>query len=164
VNVVSNTSPISNLCAIGQIQILLELYGMVRIPDAVQMELHASPRIASLARAAEEGGIFSVSSAYNTRTASLLRHTLDSGEAAAIALALETNAELLLMDERLGRSIAKQAGIRIMGVLGVLVEAKKRLIIPEITPLVSDLITIAKFRIAPALKAHVLAMAGEMPS
>ncbi|TAE31348.1 MAG: DUF3368 domain-containing protein [Candidatus Kapaibacterium sp.] len=151
------------MCAIGRIELLTAVYGLVIILDVVRAELAASPRIAPLARAAEARGVFSVSSSYNPRTASLLRQTLDAGESAAIALALENNADLLLIDEHLGRSVAKSVNISVMGVLGILLEAKKRGILEEISPVITDLITIANFRIAPSLQAHVLSLAGEKP-
>lgn len=45
---------------------------------------------------------------------------LHAGEAAAIDLALEVRAEIVLMDERSGRRIAESCGLRVMGVIGVL--------------------------------------------
>jgi hypothetical protein len=49
-----------------------------------------------------------------------LRGSLDAGEAEAIVLALERKANLLLVDEKLGRAAAKTFGLRITGLLGVL--------------------------------------------
>jgi len=58
------------------------------------------------------------------KVARLLASTLDPGEAEAIALALELSADLILLDERDGRSAAERAGLRVTGVLGVLLRAK----------------------------------------
>jgi predicted nucleic acid-binding protein len=54
------------------------------------------------------------------RVARLLAAALDPGEAEAIALALELSADLILLDERDGRSAAERAGLRVTGVLEVL--------------------------------------------
>ena len=58
---------------------------------------------------------------------------LDRGEREAIQLAEEQRADLLLIDERLGRSEAKRRGIPITGTLGILLAGgKRRLIEPEL--------------------------------
>jgi hypothetical protein len=49
--------------------------------------------------------------------------TLDRGEASAISLAVEKNAELILIDERDGARTARSAGLRVIGTLGLLMEA-----------------------------------------
>lgn len=51
---------------------------------------------------------------------------LDSGETAALHVARELKADLLLMDERKGRAVAGRLGIAVTGTLGVLVEASRR--------------------------------------
>ena len=86
---------------------------------------------------------------------------LDPGESEAIALALDINADLLLIDERRGRAEANRLCIRITGLLGVLVEAKQRSLIPVVQPLMDDLIATSQFRVFQALYNQILAMVGE---
>lgn len=50
-------------------------------------------------------------------------NTLDPGEQAAITLAQTLPADLLIIDERLGRRIAEERGIAIIGTLGILDDA-----------------------------------------
>jgi predicted nucleic acid-binding protein len=64
---------------------------------------------------------------------------LDKGEAEAIVLATESEANLILLDESLGRFHAKHAGLRVTGTIGILVKAKKQGLISELKPLILEL-------------------------
>jgi predicted nucleic acid-binding protein len=85
----------------------------------------------------------------------------DLGEAESIALAVELHADLLLMDERLGRAEAARFGLRFIGTLAVLIEAKTKGHLPAIKPILDELTIHAGFRVSPALRARVLLEAGE---
>jgi len=90
-----------------------------------------------------------------------LRQQLDGGEAEAIALALEIEAEFVLMDENLGREMALHMGVRCVGLIGVLIEAKHKGFISEIGSLMDALRDIAGFRVSEVLCRRVLRDEGE---
>jgi predicted nucleic acid-binding protein len=89
-----------------------------------------------------------------------LETTLDKGEASAIALALETNNALLIIDESKGRKVAKQLGLAITGTLGVLAQAKINGHIQLLKPLLEK-IQQTNFRISEQLVREVLREVGE---
>ena len=84
---------------------------------------------------------------------------IDAGEAAAIALAVERGA-LLLIDELAGRKVAAAHRLRFVGTLGILVEAKRRGYLTELRPSI-DALERESFWISATLRARVLREAGE---
>ncbi|WP_367142295.1 DUF3368 domain-containing protein [Moorena sp. SIO1F2] len=86
---------------------------------------------------------------------------MNVGEAEAIALAIEMKATHLLIDERLGRQAATDLGLRIIGVLGILLTAKRQGMVPAIKPIMDDLINQAGFRVSSKLYSEVLKTAQE---
>jgi predicted nucleic acid-binding protein len=74
---------------------------------------------------------------------------LDPGEQAAIALAEQLNARLLLIDERYGRKIALQRGLPIIGIIGLLDAAATQGLIH--LPTVIHRLQETNFRISPRL-------------
>ena len=84
-----------------------------------------------------------------------LKQNLDDGESEAIALALEINSDYLLIDELKGRNMAENHGIKIVGLLGILIKAKQQGILTAIKPIMEQLLTIG-FRIKPTLFDRVL--------
>jgi predicted nucleic acid-binding protein len=90
-----------------------------------------------------------------------LEGELDQGEAEAIALALEVGGDLLLVDERRGRRAALRLQVRILGTLGLLIEAKIKGLIPAVQPILDELLHRAGFRLSPDLYARVLQETGE---
>jgi uncharacterized protein len=159
--VVADAGPLIYLSEVGSLHLLRELYGGILVPREVYEEV--------VVHGQGEPGSSEVASSSWIRVserplASLLRlgllTELDAGEAAAIALAVEENATLVLIDERKGRMVAKRLGLQVRGTLGVLVEAKRRGQVELVGPLLERLIGVG-FRISDAIKEEVLRSAGE---
>jgi predicted nucleic acid-binding protein len=160
-NVVSNTSPIINLAAIDQLGLLKQLYGAVTIPQAVYNEVCI--RGSGLPGAAEvmAGDWIQTRIVANAALVATLTADLDKGEAEAIALAVEIGSDLLLLDERRGRLIASRLGLRCLGLLGLLIQAKRSGAVSAVKPLVDELRARAGFWVSAELYDRVLYEAGE---
>lgn len=151
--VVSDTSAITSLIKIGRVDLLHEIFGAVLIPGAVLAELEV---------AHVDLPVWVREQAVRDRTLVLeLAEDLDLGESEAIALALETGADFLLIDEKLGRSAAIERGIEIIGVLGVAVIAKHRGLIDSVGVFIAQLKGLASFRLSADLQMRILRDAGE---
>jgi predicted nucleic acid-binding protein len=152
--VVSDTSAITALLQIGQAELLSALYGNVFIPEAVRNELTAThTQLPNFIRV--------VPVADNAYCARLLQE-LDAGEAEAIVLAKETKADNLLMDELDGRRVAMREGVHVIGLLGVVLEAKLRGLIPSAIKISERLEREAHFHVADSIKETIYRAAGEL--
>lgn len=87
---------------------------------------------------------------------------LDPGETEAITLALELKADLILMDERKGTLAARQLGLTSIGVIGILVDAKHRRLIPAVLPLIDELSSGLRFFVSPSLREKIAALTSEI--
>lgn len=86
---------------------------------------------------------------------------LDIGEAAGIVLALDLNADLILMDERDGRHAAARLGLNVIGTIGLLIDAKARGLLTHIRPKLDALREIAGFYMSDALYQEALRLTNE---
>ncbi|MCB0553226.1 MAG: DUF3368 domain-containing protein [Phaeodactylibacter sp.] len=159
--VISDASPLINLAIIGYFNLLKELYGTIILPRAVFNELTVMGKGRPGDQEAREADWIIVEECDKLKMASELRKELDPGESEAIALAIHLNADLLLIDEKLGRIKAHALHLKTIGLLGVLMECKYRGLIPEVRPLMDRLREEANFRIGAELYEEVKRMVGE---
>ena len=159
--VVSNTSPIMNLAAIGKLELLQQLYNKVVIPQAVYSELTIEDEGQPGEQKIQTLKWIETRIVSDQSFVEALRGELDDGEAEAIALSKELKTDLLLLDERRGRAVATRFGLRFIGLLGILIDAKQKGYIPAIKPILDDLVANAGFWVSQQLYAHVLRAAGE---
>jgi predicted nucleic acid-binding protein len=123
--VVADTSPVFYLLSIGQIDLLPLIFGRILVPDEAYREL-SHPTAPEILRrwTVECPDWLEVNPVGPTDDDALL--TLGAGERAAIALALATHADLILIDERKGTSAALAKGLEVTGTLGILRLAARR--------------------------------------
>lgn len=159
--VVSNTSPLTNLAAIGQFHLLEALYGQVWIPRAVWEELNANDVQWPGSLQVSQAGWIRHGQVANLALVTALQRDLDRGEAEAIALGVELRANLLLIDEKEARRAAHRLGLQITGVIGLLVEAKLQAKLDKIGPALDRLRYEAGFFMTDRLYALALHLAGE---
>lgn len=161
--VVSNTSPIMNLAVVDLLSLLRQQFGEVIVPAAVIEELRLDtdyPGTDKIRQAISEGWLRQ-EVVENQHIILALKRELDNGEAEAIALALQLRADLILMDERDGRSVAKSMGLNPIGILGVLVRAKQAGTIQSIKEVLNKLRNEAGFYITDGLMQNILSEIGE---
>ncbi len=159
--VVSNTSPISNLAKVEQLNLIYQLYGRILIPCAVHEELLDRRAGDTVITAVRSALWIDIQSVQNQRLVDDLKIRVNVGEAEAIALAIEVKADRLIIDERLGRQTARDFGVKITGVLGILLLAKRQKLINQVQPIMDNLMQQANFRISSQLYADVLMAANE---
>lgn len=125
--VVSNTSPILNLAIIEELSLLREQFGEVLIPGAVLEELRVEENLPGSqgVRDAIKAGWIRIEAVKQDPLVTAMQRDLDKGEAEAIALAIQVNAEWVLMDERDGRKAARSMKLKVIGVLGILLKARR---------------------------------------
>lgn len=162
--VVSDASPIISLSSVGRLDLLTQLYEQIIVPASVLEEIAISDPDRPGVREVRHAEWLSSEIPQNRVLVRALEGELDRGEAEAIALAIEVSADFLIVDERRGREVARRMGVRVIGVLGILIEAKSRGFIPAVAPILEALLTEAGFRISPNLYRRVLEASDEAPS
>ncbi len=158
--VVSHSSPLIHLAKIGKLGLLHELFGDVWIPPAVYEECIVEgkerPEVVSIKNAVW----LRVTPVTDQNLVKLLYSEIDRGEAEAIALALESQAALILFDDAEAREKARLYGLTITGVIGVLLQAKKAGKFPVLSEALAAL-TETGFWLNHTLRDRLLAEAGE---
>lgn len=157
--VVSDTTPLTYLVQIEHAFLLQRLYERIIVPPAVHDELM---RFAPTREGIEE--LFRAEWIAIREPASLVElpnlTDIGKGEWEALSLAVEMDADLVLMDERLGTSLAKQLHVETIGLLGVLIEAKRRQEVLAVKPLLDRLIA-KRFFIHKSLYNKILSLVNE---
>lgn len=125
--VVSNSSCLIGLSRIKKLHLLNDLFGKIFIPQEVYKDVAVKGKDKSGAREVEKAkGIWiEVKDVKDKLGVQLLLTELDPGEAEAIVLAKELEANLVIIDEEKAANVAMVAGLRVIGTVGILILARK---------------------------------------
>lgn len=116
-----NSSPIIFLTKLGIIEAASDLFDRIEIPSLVYSEIQRKPDTsASAVEDLIKGGRVSVLKAENERFVNALGRRLGKGEAEAIALSIETGADLVILDDHTARAEAMRLGLAVKGTLGII--------------------------------------------
>lgn len=147
--IISDTSCLILLEKIGELEILKNLFGtIITTPEVAEEFGQTLPKWFEIREAADKN--------YQT----IIETSVDKGEASAIALAIELEDCLLIIDDLKGRKFALQLGLTIIGTIGIIVDAKLSGIIPSVKPILQK-IKSTNFRITEQLELLILKRSGE---
>jgi uncharacterized protein len=159
--VVSNSSPLILAAQIGQLELVRLVYGQILIPDAVYQEIVIQGAGLAGGKQVRSANWIQRKSVADPGTIIRFQSEIDKGESEAIALSVQVKADVLLMDERRGRIIAAREGLKVTGIVGVLIRAKQKSHISLLKPVLDDLFRNTKFRGSRELYQQALQLAGE---
>lgn len=157
--VIANTSPLQYLFQLDLLDFLPHLYGEILVPERVLWELHNGvdrgvhlPDLRSIAwiRICRVQGVAILP----------LVAGLGMGEREVLALALELEAPLVILDDALARRFAQRLDLPLTGTLGLLLKAKQQGRIDRVRPCL-DRLEALRFRLDASTRASVLELANE---
>ena len=123
--VISNSSPLIHLAKIKQLNLLRKFFKTVIIPEAVYKESIIEGKKREEVNVLKQSEWISVIKVKEEKLVKLLRANLDLGEAEAITIALESDADLILLDDSDAREKARLFELTITGTIGILLRAKR---------------------------------------
>ena len=147
--IISDTSCLILLDKISELDILNKLFGAIITTSEVAKEFGQ-----------QLPPWFEIREPSDKNYQAIIEASVDKGEASAIALAIELDDCLLIIDDLKGRKLALQLGLTIIGTIGVIVDAKLAGIISSVKPILSK-IKATNFRITEQLEQLILRTVGE---
>ncbi len=147
--VIADTNCFILLDKINELDLLQKVFGRVTTTKEISTEFNKPLP-----------GWVAIQSATNQRYSELLEIEVDKGEASAIALALESEDSLLILDDQKARRIAEKLSLNYTGTLGIFLKAKHVGILPSIQPLIQK-IQQTNFRFSEKVLTDILKEANE---
>lgn len=155
---VCDTSPLQYLFQIGLLEVLPALYGHIVVPLAVVEEIDVGRRVGIRlpdVRLLPWARLEAVDAGPGD-----FPRLLGPGERDVLAFALRTPGSRVILDDAAARQYASQAGLKVVGTIGILLLAKARGLVDSIAPFIEMLDSLG-FRLHAETRASALKLAGE---
>ena len=137
--VVSNTGPVIALSIINKLNIISDLFQSVCVPEQVHREILKGGQVCAGIKSYNKASWINIEYV-KTQLDPLLSNILDEGEASVIQIAVENNADYVLIDERKARKIARTVfNLKVVGTAGILIEAKRKGLIKNVGELLIEM-------------------------
>lgn len=138
--IVCNATPLIAFSRIQHLDLLRDVVGNIVIPNAVAEEIRSCKNRKPYGEIhLEQEAWIRVEAVQSSTQVQLLLPVLDRGESEVIALALERQAKLVLMDELTGRKVAQSLNLTVTGTVGILIRAKQKQLIPAVGPVLEKM-------------------------
>jgi predicted nucleic acid-binding protein len=157
---ITNTSPLLYLYRIERIDLLRQVFDAVITVPAVSDELLEGRRRGYDAPNLKDYPWLKITPP-EVVPSEWLASDLGRGELEAISLALERQNWVIILDDALARRIAQAAGLEVWGTLRVLLEAKQRRLIADMSSIV-DALKESGMWISDDIRHRILVLAGEV--
>lgn len=119
--VISDTSCLIILQKVNRLDLLKAIFNEIIVTEEIKAEFGESlPEWVVVTKVIDK------------KRQKVLELDLDPGEASAIALGLESDNPLLLIDEKKGRRIAKELGLNVSGTIGLFIRAREKKLITSL--------------------------------
>jgi len=138
--IVSNAGPIIALARIGKLD-LLKQFKRIYIPNEVYEQVVVKGEGKPGSSEVKGSDWFITKEVKNKLAVESLTIELEKGEAETIILALELNADLVLIYESIARDIAKFRGLEVIGTVGILADAYEKGVINDLKKVLDDLMS-----------------------
>jgi len=157
--VISDASTLIGLARIGQLNLLRKLYSQIIIPQAVFEEVSKEKKAGS--EKISKASYIKIEKVKDEIAVKFLLGNLGRGESEVLVLAKEKQADLILIDEKKARKMARRAGFKVMGILGLLLVSKRNGFISNIKAFIDEL-NKQGFRLSNRVIKEILKEAGEL--
>lgn len=156
---ICNTSPLQYLHQLDLLHLLPALMQRIIVPTAVAQEIEAGQKSGIDLPDLSALDWIQIKQPQAANIANLVTD-LGAGETEVLVLAFEFANPIVILDDALARRTAERLNLKIIGTLGILINAKNNNLIGNIKPIL-DRLNVLRFRLSAQTRRAVLELAGE---